>query len=123
MRQDNLIFSALVGSLTPSIIPLIQQTNSSREAWTTLANIYARPSRGRIKQIKEQLKHATKGSQTITEYMHFIKTRTDKLALLDKPLEDEDLIEKILDGLDDEYKSIFDTIEGCETLISFDELF
>ena len=55
--------------------------------------------------------------------MHFIKTCADELALLSKPLDDEDLIEKILDGLNDEYKSIFDTIEGCETLISFDELF
>ena len=37
-------------------------------------------------------------------------------------MDDENLIEKILDGLDDEYKFIVDVIEECETLISFDEL-
>lgn len=89
---------------------------------TILANTYARPSRGLVKQIKEQIKHATKGSQTISKYMQFIKSRADELATLDKPMDDEDLIEKILDRLDDEYKSIVDAIEGRETLISFDEL-
>ena len=37
-------------------------------------------------------------------------------------MDDEDLIEKILDGLDDEYKSIVDAIKRHETLIFFDEL-
>ena len=34
--------------------------------------------------------------------MQFIKTRADELALLGKPMDDEDLIEKILARLDDE---------------------
>ena len=34
----------------------------------------------------------------------------------------EDLVEKILGGLDNEYKSIVNAIKGCENLISFDEL-
>ena len=80
------------------------------------------PSRGHIKQIKEQLKHATKGSQSISKYMQFIKTRADELANLGKPIDEEDLIEKILDGLDDDYKSLVDFINGSVTPISFDEL-
>ena len=58
----------------------------------------------------------------ITEFMQFIKTCVDKLALLGKPMNDKDLIKKILDELDCEYKSIVDAIEGRGTLISFDEL-
>lgn len=52
VRQDKLIFGALVGSLTPPPVPIIQQAPTSRDAWTTLAHTYARPSRGHIKQIK-----------------------------------------------------------------------
>lgn len=54
--------------------------------------------------------------------MQLIKTRVDELALLGKLIDDEDLIENILNGLDDEYKSIVDAIKTHETLISFDEL-
>lgn len=35
----------------------------------------------------------------------------------------KDLIEKILDGLDDNYKHIIDVINGRDTPISFDELY
>ena len=54
--------------------------------------------------------------------MQLIKSHADELVALGKPLDDEDLIKKILDGLDDDYKSIVDIINGRDTLISFDEL-
>lgn len=37
-------------------------------------------------------------------------------------MDHEDLIENILEGLDDDYRSIIDIVEGRETTISFDEL-
>lgn len=61
------------------------------------------------KKIKTQLKHLQKGSKTIDEYMRGIRSKADQLALLGKPLDHEDLLDYILDGLGDEYKSIADT--------------
>ena len=43
-HQDNLIFSALVRSLTPSLIPLISQSHVSKDVQDVLSNTYARPS-------------------------------------------------------------------------------
>ncbi|RVW86331.1 Retrovirus-related Pol polyprotein from transposon RE2 [Vitis vinifera] len=74
IRQDQLILNALIDSLSPTIISFIARANTSREAWTILANTYAKPSRA----------------------------RTDELAILGAPMEEEDLTEKILDGLGDE---------------------
>lgn len=54
--------------------------------------------------------------------MQFIKIRTDELTTLGKPMDHKDLIEKILHGLDGDYKPIIDFINGCDTPISFDEL-
>ena len=51
-----------------------------------------------------------------------IKTRVDELALLGKPVDDEDLIDWVLEGLSDEYKSIVDVINARDTSISFVEL-
>lgn len=45
------------------------------------------------------------------------------MAILGKPLDDEDLIEKILNGLNPEYKSVVDGVNARDTLISFNELF
>ena len=54
--------------------------------------------------------------------MQTIKTRADELAILRKPIDDEDLIDRVLEGLSDEYKSVIDAINACDTSISFAEL-
>lgn len=48
-----------------------------------------------------------------------MKTHVDELALLGKPVDDEDLIDRILEGLGDEYKSIIHAINVHDTSISF----
>ena len=54
--------------------------------------------------------------------MRFIKCRAEQLAALRKPLDHEDLIDRILDGLDEDYKSLADIVQGRDTPILFDEL-
>ena len=117
-HQDRLIFSALLGVISVSLQPLIACITTSLDAWQTLANTYVK-YRGHIKQLKEQLKWCTKGSKSISEYMQAIKNRADELALLGKPVDDEDLIDRVLEGLSDEYKSV---INARDTSISFVEL-
>nr|CAN80108.1 hypothetical protein VITISV_035396 [Vitis vinifera] len=122
IRQDQLILNALIGSLSPTIISFIARANTSREAWTILANTYVKPSRGRIKQVKNLLKNPSKGTMTVTDFLHSVKARTDELAILGAPMEEEDLTEKILDGLGDEYKELVRAVQARDTSISFDEL-
>ncbi|RVW59734.1 Retrovirus-related Pol polyprotein from transposon RE1 [Vitis vinifera] len=122
IRQDQLILNALIGSLSPTIISFIARANTSREAWTILANTYAKPSRGRIKQVKNLLKNPSKGTMTVTDFLHSLRARTDELAILGAPMEEEDLTEKILDGLGDEYKELVRVVQAHDTSISFDEL-
>ena len=64
--QDQLNLNAIIGSISPTIIPFIAQAQTSCEAWTILANTYTKSSRGCIKQAKSQLKTITKGSETAT---------------------------------------------------------
>lgn len=87
-----------------------------------LANTYAKPSRGRINQVKSHLKKITKGSESVTEFLQAIKARADELALLGAPLEAEDLTKKILDGLGDDYKELARAVQARDTSISFEEL-
>ncbi|KAL4580827.1 hypothetical protein LXL04_017031 [Taraxacum kok-saghyz] len=123
-RQERLIFGALVGSLSETIVPLIQSVDSSRDAWEILEKTYASPSRGHIKQLKHRLKQTTKlPTQSVSDYMRQIKTITDELAILGKKMDNEDLIDAILDGLDQsQYKPILDAIHARDTVISFNEL-
>ena len=114
--------NAIIGSISPAIIPFIAQAKTAREAWTILATTYAQPSRGRIKQTKSQLKMLTKGSDSVTAFLQSIKAKADELALLRAPLDVEDLTDKILDGLGEEYKELTCVVQARDMPITFEEL-
>ncbi|KAG7547625.1 hypothetical protein ISN44_As12g028440 [Arabidopsis suecica] len=121
-RQDRMIYSALIGALSPSVQPLVSRAHTSTDVWLTLAQTYVKPSRGHIKQLKHQVKQWTKGTHTIDEYFQGLTTKFDQLALLGKVIDYEDQIEFILDGLSKDYKSIVNQMEGRDVPPSLTEL-
>ena len=54
--------------------------------------------------------------------MQTVKSIVDDLAMLNAPVDNEDLTLKILGGLDDDYKTLCDAIRVRETPVTFDEL-
>lgn len=121
-RQDRLLYSSLLGTLTLNIQPVVARATTTREIWTLLHNIYGKPSRAHVKQLKQTLKKSNKGTQTIAEYMRGIIAKADELALLGAPLDHEDLLDNITDGLPDDYKAIVDMVNGRDVPISLEEL-
>ena len=102
--------------------PFIARAKTSAKTWLILANTYAKPYRERIKQVKNQIKNLTKGSQTVTKFLQLVKCRANELAILGAPMNEDDLIDKILDGLGDDYKEIIRAVQARDTMIMFDEL-
>ena len=86
-RQDKLIYSAILGTITITIQPLLSRSNTAAEIWEKLKATYATPSWGHIQQVRQHIKQWSKGTKTITEYFQGHTTRFDELALLGKPLE------------------------------------
>ncbi|CAE6075150.1 unnamed protein product [Arabidopsis arenosa] len=115
MRQDQLIYSGLIGTISPSVQPLLSKEKTSAQIWTTLFDTYAKPSRGHIKVLREQLKQWKKGTKTIDEYFQGLTTRFDQLALLESEILHEDQIDYVLGGLPDDYRQVIDQIEGRDT--------
>lgn len=111
-RQDKLISSSLIGAISTTIQHIVSRATTAAEVWQTLALTYAKPSRGHVRQLKLQLKQWKKDTKTIDVYLQEITTRLDQLAILGKPMDHEDQIELILDGLIDDYKSVVDQVEG-----------
>ncbi|XP_019057412.1 PREDICTED: uncharacterized protein LOC109115967 [Tarenaya hassleriana] len=121
-QQDRLLFSALLGAISVPLQPLIARSISVREAWQTLANTYGKASRGHLLQLRDQIKRCVKGTQSVDEYLRFITSKADELALLGKPMDLEDILDAILDGLPEDYKPIIDMVLAKDVAISVDEL-
>ncbi|KAL0790712.1 hypothetical protein Bca101_006958 [Brassica carinata] len=122
-RQDRLLYSAIIGAITLPLQTIVSTANTTKEVWDTLAETFGNPTRGHIRQLKNQINKGSKGTKTISEYMRGIKSKADELALLGKPMDPEDLTENILGGLSEEYKSEIDAVNGRDKPISFNELY
>lgn len=121
-RQDKLLYSALLGTITVTIQPILSKTTTAAEIWDTMSSTYAKPSRGYIKQLLNHLKAWSKGTRTVDEYVQGLTARFDQLALLGKIIDHEDQIDYVLQGLPEDYKSIVDQTESRDTPPSITEL-
>lgn len=105
-----------------AVQPIVARSTTSREIWETFHRTYGKPTRGHVKQIKQQLKQISKGNNTINDYMRSIIDKSDQLALLCAPYDHEDLLDIITDGLGEDYRAITEMVNGRDTPISIDEL-
>ena len=54
--------------------------------------------------------------------MNAIKVCTDQLALLGAKVDQEDITDRVLEGLDDSYQGVIDVVNARDMPISFSEL-
>ncbi|GAB2274459.1 hypothetical protein Dimus_039086 [Dionaea muscipula] len=122
LRQDKLLLSAIFLAVTSSIKPLIATATTSHQAWLKLNTLYASKSRTRVLQLKEDLATMHRGSKSVSEYMHSIKRLADELALIDRPLTDDDITLYILQGIGPDFRDIVGSIRVREKSLTFEEL-
>ena len=74
-------------------------------------------------ELRNKLVAPVKGTPTITKYKLDIQSAMDSLALMNKPVDFDELFIRFLRGLDESYTYFAKAIEVRETPIEFDELF
>ncbi|CAH9106224.1 unnamed protein product [Cuscuta europaea] len=121
-RQDTVILSALLGSCSDTIQPLLQSASSAYHAWEKLAVTYASTSRGRIISLKTTMAKTTKGNRSILEYLAEMTAIADALALAQNPISEEDLVINVLKGLGPEYGELRSAIRIRQTALTMAEL-
>ncbi|KAF5481757.1 hypothetical protein F2P56_002385 [Juglans regia] len=121
-QQDQLLLNAIFASISEAVMPLIAMTTTSRDAWQYLARLFARKSRARIMQLKEDLTLIQWGTRTVSEFLHAVKVIADELSLIDAPVLDDDLTLYVLNGLGSEFRDMVAPIRMRETALSFAEL-
>lgn len=68
VHQDQLILNTILGSFSPTLIPIIVNVYRSCDAWVTLTLTYVKPTHEKIAHLKTQLTNQLiKGSQMILE--------------------------------------------------------
>jgi hypothetical protein len=123
LASDQQVLSFLLSSVSKEILAQIATKQSAAEAWTVIQTMFASKTRARAVNMRLALATAQKGSSTVTEYGAKMRTLGDEMAAAGRPLEDEELVEYILTGLDDEYDSVVSSILARSEPVSVSELY
>ncbi|KAH6808195.1 hypothetical protein C2S51_029303 [Perilla frutescens var. frutescens] len=101
LRQDRLITSWLLSSMTKSVLIALVGLTTSRDIWKTLESNFASQSRAKLMQMK---------NLGMVEYLNKVKNYCDILGVAGERVCDENHILHILTGLGAEYNPVMVSI-------------
>jgi hypothetical protein len=85
-HQDQMIFSAIISTLSVETLPHVIGLSTSRDVWITLETLFAAQSQSRILQLKQQLSNLKKGAQSVSAYFQKAQGFANLLAAIGNPL-------------------------------------
>ncbi|RVW82846.1 Retrovirus-related Pol polyprotein from transposon TNT 1-94 [Vitis vinifera] len=107
--KDQTMLGWIVSFLSPSIVYTIYGLETSRLAWQGLNSSFAVPSTSQISLIKRKFQSFQQGSMSCQSFLDEVKSLSDELSAVGKPIEDFDLILSVLNGLNSFFHSFVTT--------------
>jgi hypothetical protein len=120
---DQQVLSYLLSSLSKKILTQVSSATTATEAWKEIQGMFASQIRARTVNIRLALGNTRKGDMSVVEYFRKMKVLGDEMKAAGRPLDDEELVEYILTGLDEEYTLLVSTLCASVEPISINELF
>ncbi|XP_059277696.1 uncharacterized protein LOC132031814 [Lycium ferocissimum] len=122
-REPDKIISR-IATISQEILQAIIKPNrslTSKDAWLQIERLFRDQVSSRTLQLKVQFHNLKKGSFSINEYVHRLKSIADALTSIGNPISEPDLVLQILAGLPPEYMSVSTSISTRVPLPSFVE--
>jgi hypothetical protein len=118
-----MILSALISSLSETILAHVVKCTTSRDVWICLERMFTSQSRARSMQLHHQLSTLKKGDSSMADFYHKFTSLADTLAAIDQPLKDFDLVSIFLAGLGSDYDALVTAIQQRRGEVTLDELY
>ncbi|CAA0831765.1 Unknown protein, partial [Striga hermonthica] len=130
VKQDQLIASWLLSSLSENVLVTTVGLSTSRQIWDSLRSGFASHSLAKQMQLKLELQTLKKGSMKMRDYYNKVKGICDLLAAAGQRIDEGDQILHLLAGLGSEYNPVvvsltsrsekFSMMEAYSILLSFE---
>ena len=116
IEQDQHLLSYLLSSMTKEILVQVSSCEHAAEVWSAVTDMFASQSKSRILQIRSQLSREKKGDSSAAAYYSKMKSLADELAAVGRRLDDDEIIEYILNGLNADYNPFVSSMVSKENL-------
>lgn len=123
IRQDKLIYLALLGSGNSKARSVMVATDTSHETWLALTRVFSNQSESRVMSLQQRLSSIAKGNSFVPTYLHSICNIDNELALIGHPIDNLEMVIRALNGLGPTFIEFTTSIRTRDSPISFSELY
>jgi hypothetical protein len=123
LTQDQQVLSFLLSSLSKEILSSAASKSTAALAWKEIEGMFSSQTRARVVNTCMALANTKKGNTSTAEYFTKMRALADEMNAAGRKLEDEELVEYILAGLDFEYNLVVSAIVARVEPISISELY
>jgi uncharacterized membrane protein YgcG len=120
---DQQVLNYLLASLSKDILQQVALCTTAAAAWKEIHSMFASQTRARTVNTQLALRTTRKGNLTVAEYFGKMKSLGDEMAATGRPLDDEELTEYIITGLDEDYTPLVSALCARVEPISISELY
>ncbi|KAK1631663.1 hypothetical protein QYE76_005978 [Lolium multiflorum] len=118
VATDQQVLTFLQGTLSPDILVSVIGMDTASKLWGAIRTMFASQSRTRVSNLRVALARTRKENMTSAQFFAKMKGYADELAAAGRPIDEEELVEYLLAGLDDTYNPLFAAIGSVEALSS-----
>ena len=104
--RDQAVLGFLFKSIAPDILAQVFDLEHTSEVWFVLIVLYSSQSKARVNMLRGALTNTKKGNMSAEKFVAKMKGFASELASAGKRIDDDELKEYILNGLDGNYNSL-----------------
>lgn len=129
ISRDQQVLSWLVKSLSRDVLTHVYTLEHSAEVWAAVEDLCSSHSKSRVSMIRGALATTKKNDLSATKYISKMRGLALELTAAGRVIDDEELKEYILNGLDGDYNSLVASVnanpnttlsELCSQLSAYD---
>lgn len=121
--RDQQILSFLFGSISREVMTQVASSTTAAQAWKAIEAMFASQTRARAVNLRIALTTTKKGNMSASDYFAKMKGFANDMAAAGRPLDDNELVEYILTGLNGEFESLVSALIARVEPVSVEELF
>ncbi|KAK1611455.1 hypothetical protein QYE76_035128 [Lolium multiflorum] len=106
ISRDQQVLRWLLNALSPDVLAHVVGLDSSSAVWAALNAHVSGQSKTRVQQLRSALNDTRKGDMSAEKYVAKMKCIAAELAAVGKPLDDDELVYYVLQGLGSHYNNL-----------------
>jgi hypothetical protein len=121
--RDHHVLTYLVTSLSREVLAGVASNMTAATMWAAISQSFASQSWSHVLHLRNQLVVMRKSDMSIASYFSTMRGYADEMAVAGKLIDDDVAVSYILNGLDVDYNSLIEQVNGMTEMISPETLY